>query len=146
MKFFLKVSEKNPANRKNCAAMISIFMIVFGLGIQGLHSSEAIVFFFGCTCNHDFEKEGHSQEIRKNPENIKSVPDCHKKENIPHVCSCKNGKMLKKLGEFLSQFIYNIDFSFSYFPAYHFEKIIVDSDSLKCILFTLRLERPPSFS
>lgn len=73
---------------------MAIVAVAYGMTIQLLTHSELIVLMFSCTCAHADEAESHSQSSW-------DIPTCHNSPNIAHVCSCKNGDMVKKINEFL---------------------------------------------
>lgn len=128
---------------KKLFASLGLLLIAYGLILQGLNNSEAIILFFSCQCNHDLQSEKHVS-IEKS--DLKSIPDCHKKADVPHVCSCKNGKILKKLSDFLAQFLFINNSPSNFIANVHYIESKSFNKTLKSKIISSRLERPPSFN
>ncbi len=126
---------------KKILAAIGLIMIAYGLILQGLSNSEAIILFFSCHCNHEAKSEKHTSVAKQD---LKSIPDCHKKADIPHVCSCKNGKILKKLNDFLAQFMFFNESTCKFIAILYPVEAEFLSPSLISKTISLRVERPPS--
>lgn len=129
---------------KKLTAISAIILISYGLILQNLHSSEMLVFLFVCQCNHDSNKEIHNDNKKTQNQTSISLPDCHKKTNAPHVCSCKNGTLLKKMTDFLAQFFFVTSPVSLYFITFHKIQIVSINFTFLSEPFLFSLERPPS--
>lgn len=128
------------------AASTAIALISYSLILQNLHNSELLVLFFTCQCNHDSSVEIHKTGSKTNHQDMNSLPDCHKKANLPHVCSCKNGSILKKMNDFLAQFLFVQTATSLYIIAWIKIDIVSQASLFLVQAFPNRLERPPSIS
>ncbi|MBE7412382.1 MAG: hypothetical protein L6Q54_14825 [Leptospiraceae bacterium] len=128
---------------KQFSALVAIVLISYSLLLQNLHSSELIVFVFVCQCNHNSEFEKHEVNTKFTQSDLNSIPDCHKKKSSAHVCTCKNGSILKKMNDFLAQFVFIQNFESLYKIVLLKGETIKEAHHFLVDVILSSIERPP---
>lgn len=129
---------------KFITAIISIFVVVYGLTLQSLHSSELVVFFFSCTCDHSSQEDSLSHhDVPHSGTFVNNLPDCHSSPGEAHICSCKNGQIVQKIFDYIANFQFTPDSQSEIFitlvhsNCFHHPFDFIDSN------YTSLLDKPP---
>lgn len=129
---------------KFITATIGIFVITYGLALQSLHSSELVVFFFSCTCDHSSQEDTTSHHNSPHSGSFTNkLPDCHSNPGEPHICSCKNGQIVQKIFDYITNFQFtatsgsDIFISLIHSNCFYLPFIYIDSK------YTILLDKPP---